>query len=550
MHCTKIVKKITAMHKNPLACDAPRGSAAPLKALVTGSSYASMAPQVGYRERAVEFVLRSRHWGPVGMSYSSVPRCFASFVASALLVGVLLAAGFVPQAEARPNGWQTSKYAAIVIDANTDQVLFSRSADASRYPASLTKMMTLYMLFGEMRAGRATLSTQMRVSAHAAAQPPTKLDLKAGRTISVRAAILTLVTKSANDVAAVVAEHIGGTESGFAAMMTKKAHALGMTSTTFRNASGLPNSGQRTTARDMARLATALMRDFPEYYDYFKTRSFSYNGRYYRNHNRLLESVKGVDGIKTGYIRASGFNVATSARRGPRHLIAVVMGGPSGGARDNHMSQLLSQLFPKASTTKTVTQYVSLPEVPPLPPTRPGPRQQVASAAQPVAAMTVRPKVLPTAAPAAQSATEDPIEAVLATVPQGDAEDETPQAVATVLPKSTVPLPPSAPITASPEDRPRITASASVTGTIAERLRERWLIQIGAYNGEQAARERLRDAEREAEMLKGRLAYTEPVQKDALTLYRARFAGFDRQDAEAACKKLKRANFPCLPMRQ
>lgn len=243
----------------------------------------------------------------------------------------------------------SEKYAAIVVDANTGTVLHERNARDMRYPASLTKMMTLYMLFEALDAGRVEANAQLPVSAYAARKPPSKLGLRAGQHIDVRSAILALSVRSANDVAAVVAEYLGDTEDRFAAMMTAKARQLGMTSTTFRNASGLPDEGQRTTARDMAILSVALRQRFPHHYHYFNNREFSYAGKVIRGHNDLLGRVPGVDGLKTGYIRASGFNLATSASRGGRRVVAVVMGGQSAKSRNAHMEELLDMYLPKAS---------------------------------------------------------------------------------------------------------------------------------------------------------------------------------------------------------
>ncbi len=238
-----------------------------------------------------------------------------------------------------------SRQAAIVVDAESGEVLHESNADASRYPASLTKMMTLYMLFEAMQQRRMTLDTLMPVSLHAASMPPTKINLKAGEVLSVQDAIPALIVRSANDVAAVVAEALGDTESQFARMMTDKARKLGMYSTTFRNASGLPDWEQKTTARDLMILSARLMQDFPQYYHYFSTRSFSYKGTVYNSHNRMVKNIPGVDGLKTGFIRASGFNVATSAKRGGRRVIAVVMGGQTAAARDQTMAQLLERSF-------------------------------------------------------------------------------------------------------------------------------------------------------------------------------------------------------------
>jgi D-alanyl-D-alanine carboxypeptidase len=250
------------------------------------------------------------------------------------------------------SAWANERYAGIVWDITSGKVLYSDAADERRYPASLTKMMTLYVLFENLEKGRVTLKTPLKVSPHAAAQVPTKLGLKAGETIPVEAAIKALVTRSANDAAVVIAENLAGSEPAFAEHMTRTAHDLGMTSTRFRNASGLPNPDQVTTARDMMMLGTALQVRFPRYYSYFKTRSFTYKGRTYRSHNRLVGRVNGVDGIKTGYIRASGFNVVTSVRRGGRKIVAVVLGGRTAKNRDSHMASLISRHLPKAQTGK------------------------------------------------------------------------------------------------------------------------------------------------------------------------------------------------------
>lgn len=245
------------------------------------------------------------------------------------------------QAAAAPN-------AAIVVDAKSGKVLYSDQPDSRRYPASLTKMMTLYMLFGSVNSRRVSLGTEISISPHCAAQPPTKLGLKPGETIQARDAILALVTRSANDVACAVGEHISGTESAFAQEMTVRARRLGMTNTVFRNASGLPDPAQVTTARDMATLGRALQDDFPRSFRYFKTKSFRWNGKTYVNHNKLLGRVEGVNGIKTGYTRASGFNLVCSAKRGRSEIIAVVLGGSSGAARDARMTELIEEYLPPA----------------------------------------------------------------------------------------------------------------------------------------------------------------------------------------------------------
>jgi D-alanyl-D-alanine carboxypeptidase len=253
----------------------------------------------------------------------------------------------VMQTSVRP--LQSEKYAAIVVDANTGRVLFEKNSRDARYPASLTKMMTLYLLFEALDAGHVSLDTQIPVSAYAAKRPPSKIGFKPGQSIDVRSAILALAVRSANDVAAAVGEYLGGSEERFAAMMTAKARALGMQSTTFRNASGLPDEGQRTTAHDMAILGMALRRHFPHHYHYFSNREFTYAGKVIRGHNNLLGKVVGADGLKTGYIRASGFNLVTSVGRGGRRIVAVVMGGETAKSRDAHMEELIELYLPKAT---------------------------------------------------------------------------------------------------------------------------------------------------------------------------------------------------------
>jgi D-alanyl-D-alanine carboxypeptidase len=249
-------------------------------------------------------------------------------------------------------------YAAIVIDDKSGFVLHEVSADEPRHPASLTKIMTLYLLFEQLEGGKLNLDTPLPVSNRAALQNPTKLGLKANQTIMVEDAIKGLVTKSANDAAVVVAEAIAGSEEEFAKLMTLKARALGMTSTTYVNASGLPAEEQITTARDQAVLGRAIQHRFPSYYQYFATPSFNYKGTEMNNHNALLRQVKGVDGIKTGYTEASGYNLVSSVRRDDKHIVAVVLGGTSNAARDARMRQLIEDHILLASTQRTVPTIV------------------------------------------------------------------------------------------------------------------------------------------------------------------------------------------------
>ncbi len=273
-----------------------------------------------------------------------------------LVLGALaiaaVAVGATP-AEARKrkvsNGGYAPPFASIVVDAKTGRVLSGQNEDAPRIPASITKVMTLYLLFEQLERGRMKLDTPLTVSAYAAAQAPSKLGLRAGSTIDVEDAIKALVTKSANDVAVVVAENIAGSVPAFAEMMTARARSIGMASTTFRNPHGLPASPPNiSTARDLATLGRAVQDRFPRYYGYFGTRVFHFAGASMANHNRLLGRVEGVDGIKTGYTRASGFNLLTSVKTDDRHVVAVVLGGRSGASRDAQMASLIERDLPRA----------------------------------------------------------------------------------------------------------------------------------------------------------------------------------------------------------
>jgi len=268
---------------------------------------------------------------------------------SAAFVCALLVFGATPA---------SAKYASLVIDAETGRVIHEINADTRNYPASLTKMMTLYMVFEALESEIWTMNTKLRVSARAARQPASKLDLRRGQTISVRDAILALVTKSANDVATVIAENLSGSERGFALKMTVMARKLGMNRTTFRNASGLPHRGQLSTARDMATLARALIRNYPAYYRYFSTERFDFRGDSFKNHNKLLQTYDGVDGIKTGYIRASGFNLVASASVKGKRVIGVIFGGNSPRSRNALMTRLLNLGF-KALNQKSRPLYTS-----------------------------------------------------------------------------------------------------------------------------------------------------------------------------------------------
>jgi D-alanyl-D-alanine carboxypeptidase len=285
---------------------------------------------------------------------SSIRRLLSLFQPVAGVLIVIFLAGCSTTETLRPVATSldlapTAKYAAIVVDANNGNTLFQENATAPRYPASLTKMMTLYLLFEAIEQGRVSMTTPIPVSSYAAARPPTKIGFRAGESIPVEAAIHALCTKSANDVAVAVAEYLGGSEEQFAEMMTAKARQIGMTGTTFRNASGLPDDGQKTTARDMALLGMALRQRFPNQYSYFSAREFAYRGKTIRGHNDLLGRVRGVDGIKTGYIRPSGYNIVTSVQDDGRRLVVVVMGGTTAKARNAQVEDMITRYLPAAS---------------------------------------------------------------------------------------------------------------------------------------------------------------------------------------------------------
>jgi len=257
-----------------------------------------------------------------------------------------LAFGIPSSVYAGDDWWKTSdKYASVVVDVSTGKSVTEYEADSIRHPASLTKMMTAYLVFEQLKRGGLKLEQNLYVSDYAASMPSMNINLREGDRITVNKALQALSIRSANDAAVVLAEAVGGDESAFATLMTRKARRLGMANTTFRNASGLPDDDQITTARDMVKLGIALRRDFPEYYGYFKMKEFVWNGKTYRTHNRVNLNYDGADGIKTGYIRTSGFNLVTSAQRGNKRFFATVMGGPTARQRDQHMMNLLDSAF-------------------------------------------------------------------------------------------------------------------------------------------------------------------------------------------------------------
>jgi D-alanyl-D-alanine carboxypeptidase len=450
-------------------------------------------------------------------------------------------------------------YASIVVDANTGKVLEDTNADSHRFPASLTKVMTLYLLFERLEAGKIKTSTPLSVSEHAAAQAPSKLGLKPGATITVENAIRAIVTKSANDVAVVVAEALGGTESEFGKMMTRKAHVLGMNRTTYVNASGLPDDQQLTTARDQATLGRAIQERFPKYYTYFQTRSFTFAGRAMRNHNKLLGNVQGVDGIKTGYTNDSGFNLLTSVHRDGRYIVAAVFGGRSGGARDAKMRDLIAQYIKVASKERTAPSLDAVAQMKNDPDKRaPTPMQTAAAIPVPVTAPAPEKVSLPA------SGSTDPIKpnavktfkvkaaSMPALSPGLDAGGKMmpPATSATVTSVVTVkadaPPPPARPGMLGSLPAKVLEAQNSVPSPAAKHSGD-YLIQVGAFDEEGEAKKRLNLAVTKAKDELDRAdPFTEKVSKGEKTLYRARFAGFDRKQAEAACKSLRRGEIPCM----
>jgi D-alanyl-D-alanine carboxypeptidase len=541
-------------------------------------------------------------------------------------------------------------YSSIVVDGNSGAVLQASSPDALRHPASLTKVMTLYLLFERLDTGKIKLDTPLNVSEHASEQDPTKLDLKPGQTITVEDAIKGVVTKSANDAAVVIAENLGGSEEAFAKQMTQTAHALGMAHTTYVNASGLPDDDQLTSARDQTLLGRAIQDRFPQYYKYFSTESFVFRGEAMRNHNHLLGSIEGVDGIKTGFTRASGFNLLTSVHRDGRYIVAAVMGGPSAADRDDRMRDLIGEHLREASLRRTAPMIAeAAPREEPKPvavakppaataavhadpaatasvdahiatgandPIKPllvktityrtvpvqtaslAPMPALVAVAAPIALPVPQPAMSPpvisqpsvpgpppaqvmeqphtviaaadsapaakAAAPQAQAITPAPAKSDVASAPSiaviaapAFAPASAPVPIAAVIP-----APP--PVAAAPAVEPAETETAAPEMAYAEPAKAEpaiasaapihahggWLIQIGAFDDEDQAKQHLSAAQlKVSTALKAADPFTERIQKGDKAFYRARFAGFDRATAEAACKQLKRSDFECMALK-
>lgn len=463
----------------------------------------------------------------------------------ALLLAVLLTTTPIRKADARP------VQASIVVDAATGEIISASNSETVTYPASLTKMMTLYLLFEALSDGRVKLADQITFSKFAAGQPATNLNVKAGERISVETAILALVVRSANDAATAVAEHLGGTEAGFARLMTAKAQALGMTRTTFRNAHGLPDAKQKTTARDMATLSIALIRDFPQYYGYFSKTRFKYRGVNYAGHNRLLKSYKGYDGIKTGYIRASGFNLASSAERDGRRLVVVVLGGSSPSTRDRKVADLLTAGFKKSKGTglllaantgqsgsKTV-KVVQAPEAGGAPDLFGKPKPFVPTAPDAGIALVDNRAMDQIVADVMNSPELAPAAAI-------DVDESS--AVLTVSGAPTL-LPTLKPgtgdkvlVAAKPDDQ---------STTVVWTPEGNYGIQVGAYSKYNAAQKAAQTATTAEPGLlaDARIVIDSQKLNSGGKVYRARVAGLSKADAQTACRNLKAKRTDCLVLK-
>jgi D-alanyl-D-alanine carboxypeptidase len=568
-----------------------------------------------------------------------------SLLGFALVAAALVSTSDLSQAEN-----YSPPTASIVVDGYSGAVLHASNPDALRHPASLTKIMTLYLLFERLEAGKIKLDSQLKVSEDASAQAPTKLGLKPGQTIAVEDAIKAIVTKSANDAAVVLAENLVGDERRFAKLMTQKARDLGMTRTTYTNASGLPDDAQITTARDQALLGRLIQKRFPRYYKYFSTESFVYHGETLRNHNHLLGSIEGVDGIKTGFTQASGFNLVTSLHRRGRYIVAVVMGGRSSLERDAHMRELIDAQIKEPALKRAAPAIAkSNPRHEPRPaladapidPIRPPPMTTTTFSTTPVQSASLAP--MPLLVPAAANAPQPSAQVTARWLPPPPPADAPMSAsVTTVMEKSILPLSrggnptisnqprmvktitihtrpaqsasfapmpelvpvaaptpqpsaqvatrwvPSAPpadqwgnVLASAEPMPiaqtplakleskRIEAvklagarlelakvepvSASVKAHIASSApyaHDGWLIQIGAFDHEDEAKQHLSMAQlKMRKELATAHPLTERVQKGDKVLYRARFTGFNKETADAACQQLRRSDMDCIALK-
>ncbi|MAM73736.1 MAG: hypothetical protein CMO29_08030 [Tistrella sp.] len=466
-----------------------------------------------------------------------------------LLVALIAGTGFARTAAAG--------YAALIVEAETGRVLYAKNADVRNYPASLTKMMTLYMTFEALKAKRLTMDQALPVSARAAGMAPTKLGLRAGQTIRVEDAIYGLITKSANDAAVVLAEALGGSEIAFARMMTAKARKLGMDKTTFQNANGLPNRHQFSTARDMATLAVHLMNDFPREYAMFSTKSYSYKGQALRNHNRMLSSYTGTDGIKTGYTRASGFNIVVSAVRDDHRLIGVIFGGSSAASRDQAVAGLLDKAFVRLAAESPAERQRAIAQA------RARGELQIAKLERDLDDIGGASVKVASISDAQVRAAEREMtgEAAIAAVDEDDAEfgsDAAPQATvqtAALEVPATAPVAaaPIAAVAAAPAPQP-VAQGDTQYAAIAPKPRVfdtqgRWGIQFGAFGRVDAAQGLVTRAQDllPADLRGGAQTAVEPHAIGGRYIYRARMMGFEgERSARQACALLDKRGIACI----
>lgn len=435
-------------------------------------------------------------------------------------------------AQAKKKSDYNPRYASIVIDAGTGAVLHERYADKSLHPASLVKMMTLMMAFDALQNGSLTLNQRIRISNHAASQPPSKLGLRAGSSITVKDAIQALVTKSANDIAVAMGEAIGGTESQFVYMMNQRAGEIGMSRTRFQNASGLHHPNQVSSARDMAKLSRYLIANYPAQYRYFSTRNFYYNGASYHNHNRLMQTYQGMDGIKTGYIQPSGFNLAASAVRGNTRLIAVVFGGRSWQSRNIHVADLLDTQFDRINGGGDNPRIASAP----VKPNQPQPQFNA-----PIP--TRKPQTAATQLAMAEAATPDAEtpHSISDIVGEGDLDPVAARrfeagmmAIAAVKNDTPAPAAPSQPAAAI-QDAAFHPDQAMTTGAMTS---GDWSIQIGAFTSRVRSDQALAEAIKRlpVPMRNSAQPVIVPMQVADSWVYRARIRGLNREQAVASCK--------------
>jgi D-alanyl-D-alanine carboxypeptidase len=422
--------------------------------------------------------------------------------------------------------------ASIVIDANTDTVVSQLNPDRLLHPASMSKLMTLYLTFEALEQGRITLQRTLPVSAHAESMSPTKLGLAAGESIRVEDAILSLVTLSANDAAVVLAEGLGGSEDRFGQLMTRKAHQLGMVNTNFRNSNGLPDPAQISTARDMAILCRALIKRFPSYYHYFSVREFTYNGIEYTNHNHLMSRYEGMDGLKTGLTNASGFNLAASAVRNGRRLIGVVFGGTSAIQRDDYMAELLDEGFHSAGSMAMTT---ALP--PPIPAHKPTDLTSAAVPSPNPGDIPLPPTPTPLLASPSLVSPSKPASIGALAAANGEGDIESPEDTRRTTPALQIAI-------AAPAPRPAGLGKTSSKAAPAQTppsadKSSKWSIQVGAFATRKAGEQAIQQAMRRAPvLLQNAIAAIATLPKNHATVYRARLTGLDAADARKACHLL------------